>query len=162
MYLLFGGKDVAGKDPVFFLILTSILHLCFVLLYLLYLYSRAGKRTCMASSDLLNLQVLGLAFGMDFLSAGEADIGTLEYLNRPHGPIDLWVMLFQPGESEYKILLPNAGDHKHCSFVMSIILKHQFHYFLYWASFIWQSVNIIDWNRPGELAGVDSFSLYKL
>ena len=153
---------MAGKDPVFFLILTSILHLCFVLLYLLYLYSRAGKRICMASSDLLNLQVLGLAFGMDFLSAGGADIGTLEYLNRPHGPIDLWVMLFQPGKSKYKILLSNIGDCKYCLFIMSIVPLYQLHHLSDWSLFIWGSIYVIDRNRSGQLTSIDLFHLHIL
>jgi hypothetical protein len=53
--LLLGREDVASKESVSFLILTSVLHFCFILLNLFYLYPRAGEGTSMAGSDPMNL-----------------------------------------------------------------------------------------------------------
>ena len=161
MDLLIGRENVAGKDSVSFLILTSVLYLSLIL-HLLYLYSGVGEGASLAGLDLMDLGALGLLFCSDFLSTGGADTGTLGHFDSFCGPVDLQVVFFQPGESEYKVLLPNAGDCKHCSFMMSVISEHQLHYFSYWASFIWQSVDIIDWNRPSELTGVNSFGLHEL
>ena len=54
MYLLLRREDVAGKDPVFFFVLISALYLSFIL-YLLYLYSRMGKRASMTGLDPMDL-----------------------------------------------------------------------------------------------------------
>jgi hypothetical protein len=150
-----------GKDSVSFLILTSALHLSLVL-HLLYLYSGMREGASLAGSDSTDFGVLDLPFCLDFLSTGGADTGTSGHFDSSCSPVNFQIVFFQPGESEYKVLLPNAGDHRHCLFMMPIVSEHQLHYFLDWASFIQQSVNIIDWNRPGELMGVDSFGLHKL
>ena len=71
-------------------------------------------------------------------------------------------MFFQPGESKYKVFLANAGDHKYCPFVVSIISEYQLHHLLNWASFVQRSISIIDQNRSGELMSVDPFGFYKL
>jgi hypothetical protein len=161
MDLLIGRENVAGEDFVSFLILTSVLYLSLVL-HLLYLYSRVGEGASLAGPDSMDFRALGFLFCLDFLSTSGADTGTSGHFDSSCDPVDLWVVFFQPGESEYKILLPNAGDCKHCSFVMSVILEHQLYYFSYWASLIWRSVDIIDWNRPSELTGVNSFGLHEL
>src|SRR6516164_4474966 len=133
--LLIGWEDVAGEDSVSFLILISILYLSLIL-HLLYLYSRVGERASLAGLDSMDLGALGLPFCSDFLSTGGADTGTSGHFDSSCSPVDLQVVFFQPGESKYKVLLPNAGDHKHCSFVMPVVPEHQLHYLLNWASFI--------------------------
>ena len=161
MDFLFGREDVAGKDSVFFLILTSILYLGFIL-YLLYLYFRIRERASIASSDLTDLWALGLPFWLDFLPTDRTDAGTSGHFDRPCGPVNFWVVFFQSGESKYKVLFPNAGDCKYNSFVMSIILEYQLHHLSNWAFLVWWFIDIIDWNRSGELTSVDLFSFYKL
>ena len=114
------------------LLLYTLLHSLFsvILLHLLYFYSEMRERTSMAGSGLINLWALDLAFWLDFLLTNEADTGTSEHFNGPCGPINLQVVFFQPGKFKYKIFFPNANDHKHCPFIVSIILEYQLHYFL--------------------------------
>ena len=90
--------------------------------------------------------MLGFAFGVDFLSAGRADTGISGHLDGPHGPINLWVVFFQLGESKCKLLLPNTGDCKYCLFVMSIIPEYQLHHLSDQSFFIQSSIYIIDWD----------------
>jgi hypothetical protein len=135
MDLLIGREDMAGKDSVSFLILISALYLSLVL-HLLYLHSRVGEGARLACSDSTDFRVLDLPFCSDFLSIGGANTGILGHFDSSCGPINLQVVFFQPGESKYKVLFPNAGDCKHCLFVMSVIPEHQLYYFSDWASLI--------------------------
>jgi hypothetical protein len=91
--LLIGREDVAGKDSVSFLILTSNLYLGLVL-HLLYLYSRVGEGASPAGSDLMDFGALDLLFCLDFLSTGGADTGTSGHFDSSCSPVNLWIVFF--------------------------------------------------------------------
>ena len=93
MDFLFGREDVAGKDSVFFLILTFVLYLSLIL-HLLYLYSRMGEEASPAGSDLMDFRALGLPFCLDFLSTGGADTRTLGHFDSFCSPVNLQVVFF--------------------------------------------------------------------
>jgi hypothetical protein len=116
----------------------------------------------MASLDPSNLQALSLAFRADFFSVGGADTGTSGHFDRPYGPINLQVMLFQLGKSKYKILLLNTDNHEHYLFVISIIPEYQLHHLSDWFFFVWGSIYIIDGDMSSQLMSIDLFCLHVL
>jgi hypothetical protein len=90
---LIGREDVAGEDSVFFLILTSALHLSLII-HLLYLYSGVGEGVFQAGLGLMDFRVLDLLFCSDFLSTSGADTGTSGYFDSSCSPVNLWIVFF--------------------------------------------------------------------
>ena len=65
-------------------------------------------------------------------------------------PVDLWVVLLEPGEAQDDILLSKAGDCKGGAFRVVIELEDCIHYLHNRTPFIWSATYIVDWNGMDE------------
>ena len=72
----------------------------------------------------------------------------------PSLPVDLWVVLLEPGEAKDDVLLSQASDCEGGAFGVVIESEDCIYNLCSGAHFIWSAIYIVDWNgTEGLLSG---------
>ena len=81
------------------------------------------------------------------------------HLHFSSGPVDVRVVLLQPGMPHDHVLPPQASDSKEGTFRVVLVPKHQFHHLSDGACLVQSAVDVLDWNQVGEGSSGESISL---
>jgi len=77
-------------------------------------------------------------------------------------PIDLWVIVLEPGIAKDHTLLSKAGDSEECSFRVGLVLKDYIHYFEDLTCFVGGAVHIVYWYGIEDAPGANAFCTDKV
>ena len=75
-------------------------------------------------------------------------------------PVDLWVVLLEPGEAQDDILLSQAGDCEGGAFRVVIESEDCIHNLHNGARFIWSAIYIVDWNGMDEFLSGEAVAFH--
>ena len=75
-------------------------------------------------------------------------------------PVDLWVVLLEPGEAQDDILLSQAGDCEGGVFRVVIESEDCIHNLRNRARFIWSAIYIVDWNGTDEFSSGEAVAFH--
>ena len=101
---------------------------------------------------MLGLELVQLSLHADFISAtGTAAAGAVGHLHLPGDPIDVWVMLLQPGVAHDHFLTAQACHGEEGTFRVVPVSQDQLHYLHHGASFVQGAIHITDgdWAQKG-------------
>jgi len=88
--------------------------------------------------------------------------GTPVYLYFSSLPIDLQVVVFEPGIAEDYALLSKARDSKKCSLEVGLVKKDYIYYFRDLTCFIGRAVYMIHWYEIRDAPGADTLCIDKV
>ena len=106
-----------------------------------------------ATRDVLGFQFVQLSLRADFIqAAGTAAARAAGHLHLPGAPIDVQVMLLQPGVAHDHLLTAQACHSEEGAFQVVPVSQDQLHYLSYRASFVQGAIHITDgdWARKGS------------
>ena len=78
----------------------------------------------------------------------------------PSLPINLWVILLEPGKPEDDVLFPKVSDHEGHVFHMSIILENCVYNFHDQTCLVMSSTNIEDWDGTLQIPSAKSVTFH--
>jgi hypothetical protein len=118
-------------------------------------FNKDREATSAACMNLRSCYMFRLALDFCFGAAGRTLWGTSRHLNLLHLPVNLGVVLAKPGEAEDHALLAQQGDCKLGSLCMAFVAQYDICDLGDSACFVRGSVDIVDWDRGGEMTGGD-------
>jgi len=74
-------------------------------------------------------------------------------------PIDLWVVVLEPGTTEDHVLLSEAGDNEEHPFGVGFVTEDHVYNFRDLACLIGEAVHIVHWYGTRDALGVDTFRM---
>jgi len=77
-------------------------------------------------------------------------------------PVDLWVVVLEPGVAEDHTLPSNAGDSKECPFRVSFVMEDYVHHFRDLTGLVGGAVHIVYWYGVRDALGVNTFRTDKV
>jgi len=77
-------------------------------------------------------------------------------------PIDLRVVVLEPGITEDHVLLPEAGDSKECSFGVGFVAEDYVYNFGDPACFVGGTVHVVHWYGARDALSVNTFRPYEV
>jgi len=77
-------------------------------------------------------------------------------------PIDLWVVVLEPGITEDHVLLPEAGDSKERSFGVGFVAEDYVYNFGDPACFVGGTVHVVHWYGARDALSVNTFRPYEV
>jgi len=77
-------------------------------------------------------------------------------------PIDLWVMVLEPGVTEDHALLPEVGDGEEHPFGVSLIIEDYVHHFRDLSGFVRGTVHVEHWYGARDAPGADTLRADKI
>ena len=99
-------------------------------------------------------------FGCDARSFGLPSAHPKSWLGLLGLPVNLRIVLFQPGLSKDDILSAQVSDGEHSMFHVPIYLENNIHNFLNRASLISASIHVVDQDGSLELLGSEVVTFY--
>jgi len=88
--------------------------------------------------------------------------GTLVYLYFSGSPIDLWVVVLEPGVAEDHALLSETGDGEERPFRVSFVTKNYIYHFGDLICLIGGAVHVVHQYRAKEALGAHTFCMSKI
>jgi len=85
--------------------------------------------------------------------------GISVYLYFSSLPIDLWVVILEPGIAKDYALLSEARDGKECSFGVDLVIEDYIHHFRDLTCFVGGAVYIVHQYRIGDALGANAFHI---
>jgi len=77
-------------------------------------------------------------------------------------PIDLWVVVLEPGIAKDHALFSKARDSKECPFRVGLVIEDYIYHFGDLTCFIGGAIYIIHWYRAGDALGANAFHMDKV
>jgi len=77
-------------------------------------------------------------------------------------PIDLWVVVLEPGITEDHVLLPEAGDSEERSFGMGFVAEDYIYNFGDPACFVGGTAHVVHWYGTRDAPSVNTFRPYEV
>jgi hypothetical protein len=108
-----------------------------------------GKSSNKSHRDLPALVLLLL----DLCSAGAAAARTSGHLNLTCTPVDLRVMLTEPGVSQYHVLVAKAGHSKLSTLCVVLVPENNIYHLTDGPRFIGRAINIVHWDGACKGSG---------
>jgi len=85
--------------------------------------------------------------------------GTSIYLHFSGLPIDLWVVVLEPGVTKDYVLPSEAGDSEEHPFGVGFVTENHIYYFRDLTYLVGEAVHIVHWYRARDTLGVNAFRL---
>ena len=121
-------------------------------LFLVFLLYQSERPTFRTVGNVPGLEFVQLSLCADFVSATRtAAAGAAGHLHLPSDPINVQVMLLQPGVAHDHFLTAQACHGEEGMFQVVLVSQDQLHYLRHGASFIQGAIHITDgdWARKG-------------
>jgi len=77
-------------------------------------------------------------------------------------PIDLWVMVLEPGVTKDHTLSSEAGDHEKCPFGVGFVMENYIYHFRDLTGLIGGAVHIVHWYGTRDAPGTNTFCTDKV
>src|SRR5882672_1110306 len=104
----------------------------------------------MQMSDLCSVFV---ALLLDLYPTSAATAWTPRHFNITRTPIDLWVMLMEPGVSQYHVLVAKTGYSKMGTFGVVLVSENRVYHLTDGPRFIGRTINIVHWDGACKGSG---------
>ena len=97
---------------------------------------------------------------LDLRSAGAAVAWTSGHLNLAHTPVDLWVMLTEPGVSQYHVLVAKTSHGKLSTLCVVSVPENNIYHLTDGPCFIGHTIDIVHWDRACKGSSSELVLLY--
>jgi len=112
--------------------------------------------------DGFSLYLLSRHLFFSYYTASFTSGGTSVHLHFSSLPVDLWIMVLEPGVTKDHTLLPKVGDGKEHSFRVGFIMEDHVYHFGDLSSFIRGTVYVEHWYGARDVPGANTLHVDKI